>query len=374
MALAASLTIEQLLGLPALMKVVQETTDGLPQETFLPKAWKTTTGEFIGNSVQATVIRGQRKVSRVTQYNSPPVGATLETIGRKNWVAISTSEELDIDPVTFQRLREFDNWQLQKMGAEEIGRQIGLFVKKQENLVSSVTLYLLAQGVAYFDLYGNLLAAPQSLATMLPPVTMLVPATNQGQLPYGGSPLIPTPWSSPIANIPLHIRNIKKAALQATGYEPTQAFYGANIPQYIQNNSYCEEYLSRNEGMNAEFMSSGEIPQGFQGLKWIPAWKGFFEDATGVNQAIWPNDLVTFCPEPADYWYEMALGSNPVPKTIDILTNMENALSQIETVYGKFVYAQLQNKPVRLTTVMGNTFLPCFKVPEALWQAIVAGW
>lgn len=370
--MAVGQSIMELLGLPSLMSVVEETTSGLPQEDFLPKEFLNTTREVIGNSAQATLLKGQRKVSRLIQYNAPPVGAVLEEIGKQNWVLMHTSEILDIDPVTFQQLRQYDNWTMQKQGAEEIGRQIGLFVKKQANLVSSCALYTLSQGVIYADQYGNLLPS-SSGATQTE--SQLIPAGHQGQLNWDGNgALITMPWSNPTANIPLMVRGIRYASLVETGRKPTMAFYGKNVPQYIQENAYCLEYLARDEKSRSEFLASGEIPDGFLSLKWIPAWEGFYEDANGNNQQIWPSDRVTFAPKVDKTWYEMVLGSVFVPKTIDILVNAESAMSNLELVYGKFIYAQLMNIPTRLATVMGNTFLPTIKVPKCLWQSDVAGF
>ena len=370
--MATSATIEQLLGLPALMTIVEQTTSGLPQEKFLPMGIKTVTREVIGNSAQAVLVKGQRKVSRLIQYGAAPVGATLETIARENWVMMHTSEELDIDPLTFQRLRNYENWQEQKLGAEEIARQVGLFVKKQENLIASTALYMFAIGHVYFDNYGNLLPTSAGNLTDVP---MAIPATNQGQLPYPTNPIITLPWSNPTANIPDMIRGIIFAADQATGFEPDTAMFGINVPSYIQVNSYCQEYLSRNDAMNAYFMTKNSIPQGFLDIaNWVPAWKGFYEDQNGNNQQIWGSDLVTFMPAVEKYWYEMVLGSMLVPKTIDVIPTVEAMMANVQLAYGKFIYAQIQQKPIRLSTVMGNTFLPTIKNPNCVWQATVAGF
>ena len=363
----ASATIEQLLGLPALMTIVEQTTTGLPQEKFLPAGIKTVTREVIGNSAQAVLVKGQRKVSRIGQYGAAPVGATLETIARSNWVMIHTIEELTLDPLTFQRLHNYENWQEQKLGAEEIARQIGLFVKKQENLVSSCALYFFANGVVYADNFGNLLPSASGALTT---ITMLIPATNQGQLPYPTNPIITTPWNNPTANIPEMIRGIIFAADQITGYEPDQAAFGINIPSYVMVNAYCQEYLSRNDSMNAYFMTKNSIPQGFLDIEnWIPAWKGFYEDQNGNNQQIWGNDLITFFPKVEKYWYEMAQGSMTIPKTIDILTSVDSLMSMTELKYGRFVYAQIDPKPIRLSITAGDTFLPTIKNPLVVWQA-----
>jgi hypothetical protein len=294
------------------------------------------------------------------------VGAPLETIAQQDWVLFHTSEEVDIDPVTLQRLRMYDSWQLQKQGSEEIGRQIGLFVKKSDNLETTTILYMLTKGLCYFDARGNLLPTSSGAVDT---VSMGIAASHQGQLNYGGSDLISASWNVPSANIPLMVRNVVEAACQSTGYEPEFVMYGKNLPGYIQQNSFCKEYLARNPPMNNTLMSTGEIPDGFLGLTWLPAWKAFYEDANGSNQRIVDPDLAVFMPKPTKTWYEMVLGSMQVPTTINILTSVETAMSNVDIKYGKYTYAQLENKPIRLIIVQGHTFLPTITVPDALWQA-----
>ncbi len=47
------------------------------------------------------------------------------------------------------------------------------------------------------------------------------------------------------------------------------------------------------------------------------------------------------------------------------------ALGALETVYGAFGYAQLTNKPVSMSMIMGDTFFPAIKLPEAIYIADV---
>lgn len=361
-------TIEQLLGLPALMGLVEETTNGLPQEEWMPKEFTNLKQEVIGNQVEATLAKGQRKTSRTIRYNSVPVGAPLETIGTQDWICMHSSEQQDIDPVTFQRLRNYGDWSMQKLGMEEIGRQIGLFVQKQANLESSALLFALTSGNVWFDSQGNLLPTSSGALDTTP---IGVPSSNQGQLNYGGGNLITAPWNQPSANIPNDVRNVVLASLQATGYRIKYALYGKNLPSYIMSNSYCRDYLSKNPAMNAALMTTNEIPDGFLNLMWRPAWESFFEDGNGTNQKIMGDDCVTFMPVPDKRWYQMTYGSMQIPTTIDIQTNVNSAMSNIEIKYGRYSYAQLQALPIRLVVVTGNTFFPTIKVPAVLWQSTV---
>jgi hypothetical protein len=364
-------TIEQLLGLPALMGMVEETVSGLPQDKFLPKEFKTLTREVIGNSAQAVLTQGQRKVTKLIKYNSAPVGAPLEPIGVRDWVLFHSSEEIDIDPVTYQRLRQMDSWELQKQGAEEIGRQIGLFVKKSSNVESTTTLQALTAGSVYFDASGNLLPT-SSGATQT--VTIGMAADHQNQLAYPSSAIIDAPWSSPSTDIPKHIRNVKKAAAQSTGYIPEVVLYGENVPSYIMQNSFCKEFLALNPAMNQSMLSTGEIPDGFLGMTWVPAYLGFYEDYTGTNRQIVGADTATFMPKPSKAWYELVLGSSLIPTTLNPIMNVDSVMGSTVLKYGMFSYAHFEQKPIRLIVVQGHTWFPAVTNPNVLWQSKVANY
>lgn len=364
-------SIQALLGLPALTSIVEETVSGLPQEEFLPKEFESITKEIIGNSASAVVTYGQRKTTRLIRYNSAPVGAALEPIATKEWVLFHSSEEIDIDQTNYQRLRQFESWELQKQGLEEIGRQIGLFIAKSKNTQTSTTLMMIMNGLCYFDGSGNLL--PTSSGAIESP-GIGIEASHQNQCNYNGANLITAPWSMPSTNIPLHCRNIKKAGLQATGQEPKIAMYGVNVPGYMQTNGYMKEYLARYPQMNAKLMNDGEIPDGLLGFTWIPAWKGFYESYDGSNYEIVNGDAVTFMPPVNKRWYELLLGSMLVPTTLDIQMNVDSAMSNSVLKYGRYSYAQLEHKPIRLIVVQGHTWYPAVKNPKVLWQCRVAGF
>ena len=359
-----SKTIGQLLGLPALTEAVQETLNGLPQEKFLPAAFKNLTQEVIGNSVTAVLLQGQRKVSKLIKYGAPPVGAPLEPIGDRSWILYASAENIPIDPITFQNLHAYNSWELQRKGEMEIGRQIGLFTKKQMNLQATVTMYHINTGVTYWDVNGNLLPSSSGSFETL---TMSIPANNQNQC----NSIIDTTWANPNANIPLMVRKLKEAALQTTGYELENAMYGLNIPTDIQKNSYCLDYLARDPAMRSKLLTTNEIPDGFLDLKWIPAWKAFYEDYAGTNQRVMPVGQVTFFPEITRDWYELDLGSTYVPKTLNPIPDVEAMMSNLETRYGIYSYGHIEMVPVSLSIIAGNVFLPNIKNPNVVFQATV---
>lgn len=357
-------TIEEILGLPALMGLIEETTTGLPQEKLLPDGFRSITRNVIGNSAQATLTKGQRKTSKLIRYNAPPVGVGLETIATRDWILMHSSEELPIDPITFQRLRQYDNWSMQKLGIEEIGRQVGLFKQKQVNLEITAVLMALTKGTIYFDADGDLLPSSAGASDS---VDLGVSANHQNQL----NGIIAAPWSNPTTDIPLQIRNLRRQASKDTGYMPEMCLYGQNIPGYIQTNAYCKDYLARYPRMNQEFMDTGEIPNGFLDLDWSPAYLAFFEDSAGTNQDILDADGAYFCPKPNKSWYEMVKGSMQIPKTFNPIMNVESWDSNVELVHGMYSFAYIGWPTIRLNLVAGNTFLPTLRNPDVVWQADV---
>lgn len=363
-------TIEELLGLPALMGLVEETTTGLPQEKFLPEQFKTLRREVIGNSAEAVLTKGQRKVARLVKYGAPPVGAPLETIATGDWILFHTCESIVIDPVTYQRLRAYESWQLQKQGMEEIGRQVGLFVKKVENLVSSVTMFILVKGLCYFDASGNLLPTSSGSAETL---TMSIPAANQSQLAADDSSasIITTPWNVPTANIPAMMRVLHKVAARVSGYDIDWGMYSQEIPGYMLQNSYTRPLIAKHDKARESFLMKNEIPDGFLGIeRWIPGFKAFFEDSTGTNQPIMSANTISFMPTPTKAWYELVEGSRYVPTQL-LANSVESALSSLELKYGKFIYCVIDPRAVALEIIQGHTFAPTIKVPAALWQPTV---
>src|SRR5262245_54267018 len=131
MAVVTGYTIEQLIGLPALMGLMQETTTGVPDP--LPDAFNQPKRQVIGNSARSFIGYGQRKTARLTKYGAPSIQTGLEQLGVKDFILISSSEVQPIDPLTFQRLHQFDNYNMQKMGAGEVARQVGMFKAKFDN-------------------------------------------------------------------------------------------------------------------------------------------------------------------------------------------------------------------------------------------------
>ena len=66
----------------------------------------------------------------------------------------------------------------------------------------------------------------------------------------------------------------------------------------------------------------------------------------------------------------MTVGSTPVPRDINVSSDMASAIANLIDVQGMYTYAYLTPDPVLATCVYGDAFLPFIKVPEAVFQAV----
>lgn len=360
--MAGTKTLEQILGLVPLTGTIQATKTGVPMP--LPEKFMTIVKPTIGDSGRYTQVTGQRRTAKLAMYGAPAVRRELKNVAVKDVKLIHSFEEISLNPLVLQQLRNYNNYDIQRMGMEEVARQVAEFKQLFVNLRATAILQALANGVLYFDGSGNLL--PTSSGAVVT-VSFGMSANNQNQL----NGIIGATWDSGLTDIPAQLRLLKKTARQLTGYPLKYAFYGENVPSYITNNDYCSDYLSRNSKFNGFFSDSGELADGLFGFTWVPVYEAFYEDFNSTNQAIFGANSVTFTPEPDPGWWEVQEGTYIVPSTINIITDANAALASARQVQGMFGYGAMTHNPPTIQMYFGDTFLGIPKVPDALFQATV---
>jgi Phage major capsid protein E len=361
--MAAGKALEDIIGYVPLTGSIRTTVSGIPDP--LPPAFRTTTRDVLGDATRWIQRTGQRQTARRVEYGAPPLNTPLKEIGAKDAKLLHFYEQIRLPMLQYQSLRAYDNYAVQRMGEQEVQEQTDLFRDRFTNVETAAILMTLAKGILYFDANGNLL--PTSSGAILS-VTFQMNANNQNQL----NGVISTSWASiATADVPAQLRALKQRARFLTGYPIKYAFYGKNVPGYLANNALVQPYLARALEKRQEWLQNAEIPDGLFGLTWVPAYEAFYEDYTGTNQGIFGDDAVVFTPEPSMQWWELQLGSFPVPKSIDI-TGPAGAPDNFELVYGRFGYGQLVRNPPTADVYYGHTFLPIIKNPDAVFQAVVA--
>lgn len=366
--MASAKSLEQILGYVPLLEAIETVRKGIPDP--LPSGFQTITRKVIGDSARYVTYTGTRQTPRLVMYGAPAVKRTMRPISSVDVKLMFTFEEISFNPMVLQQLRNYDNYEVQNMGREEVARQVGNFTEIFHNGRIAGTMMMLHNANLWFDGGGNLL--PSSSGAVVT-VSANRSANNEGQL----NGLVLTPWSNNQANIPLDLRKLKLRAAEDTGYEPKLAMYGKNIPGYLEQNDYVIDYLSRNPTWNNKINESPDVPDGLFGYKWVPMYTAFYDSGASTDHTdptvntyneIWDGDTIVFSPEPEKYWWEMIEGSYPVPTTINIQTNAEAAVNSLKIVNGMFAYSLVTINPVGLSTFMGDIYLPTIKNPAVTYK------
>lgn len=361
-------TLKQVLGADNLISVIQGITNGLPED-IIPAGFLNTTRDIEGNQGTYRKVEGTRQTARLAEYASPSKLREMKGISEVAVTLLSTKEHIYHKPEILVNLKQIDDRAKQRRARQEIARQTRNFRQLFDNLRVASVFSALTLGHIYFDADGNLLPSSSGAVTT---IDYGIPAGNMNQLDVlGDGDIIGASWGTAGTAIHTQLQELKAAARQKTGYDLRHAFYGANILDYILGNDYLNNVISRNPAYATSF-AEGEIPNGFLGFDWIPFRDAFYEDADGDIQTFTGGDTVVFTPEVSSDWYEVLQGSNLVPTSIGrIGSSGEDMLGSLRDVNGMYSYASVQEDPVTIKHVAGDTFLPVIKVPNAVFIADV---
>lgn len=352
--------LQEILGYTTLMKAIEAVKDGVPNP--LPKGFFNVTEQVNGKSALLTRTYGQRQLANRVEYGAPAVGRDQKKIDTIPVKLLHFYNYLDFDPVLLMQLRALDAYTL-NMGKQIVANEVRRVGVTQMNTRIAAVFSALVNGIIYYNSSGYLQTTSSGAALTL---DLGVPANNKNQL----NGLIDGNWNVPSTNIPKQIHNIKFQAMKDTGHPIKMALYGVNVPSYLFVNEFVKDSLVRSGSPNLEYLKSGEIPDGTLGIdKWIPIYEAFYEDASGTNVNLVDGDKVIFCPEPSSDWYSYVEGSYPVPTTIDVQTDAMASLNSLSYEYGMFAYAIMQHNPVGIRMLHGDTFIPWFSNPNAIYQA-----
>lgn len=361
-------SLADVLSYTTYLDIVNAIRDGVP--SVVPPAFLAEGSRGTGDEGRYTVVKSIRRTARQTAYGGPAKRRELRPIGTRPVKLIHSFESQMVPIHVLMNLRDYTNSGRQRLGEDEIARQAGLFRDLFDNLRIMATQLALSKGELRFDNGGELVLSGGVLT-----IDMLVPAGNKNQLDVDGSgDIITASWATTTTNIPLHLRQLRKESRKLSGYPVDVALYGENIPQYFTDNNFIKDYMARNPQMNDEFLRTrtGEIPNGLFGFEWVPCYESFYEDSAGTNQEAWSADTIVFTPSPSvGEWRDLITGSYPVPTSVNFEATMEAALATIQEVWGKFGFAKPAHNPTTIEQFFGDTFLPVFPVPEAVFIADV---
>lgn len=360
-----SQTIDQILGGPNLTGVIQATTTGVPD--VWPASFYSNRQPVDGDTGEYTKVTGTRQVARIAAYGSPSQVRALKDVAKIPVKLIHTVESVSHKPSVLTNLLNYADLTKQNLGIAEVTRQSREFKQLFDNLRVMSLTSMLFTGKINFDGSGSLLPTTSGAKVT---VDYGLPATNLNQL----NGIFDTTWATSTTKIMTQLSKLKKQSRRQTGYALKYAFYGENVPDYINANTAYRDFLKLNPVANAQHVAGG-IADGFGGFVWLPAFESFYEDGTGAAQSVVGADGVLFTPEPSPEWLGWLEGTYPIPTSVGNITpDAAGSMANVQAATGMFSYGQVISDPVTVKQVAGDTFLPVLCVPGAIFSSTVAGF
>ncbi len=355
--------VRDLLGWTSLCGIIKATTDGIP--FVLPDGFRKSVGKTIGDTGRYTEVRGTRTVARLNQYGAGSKQTAKKQIAVREVKLFHSYESIQLDPLVLQALRNYDDYDLQERGKDEVIRQVEGFKTRFDNLRTAASTMALAKGYIWTDADGNLLPTSSGAVNTF---TYNIPSTNVGTMAAISG--VSGDMADPATNVPKQVRAIKQLASRISGYKLGGCLYGRNIPEMFMNNSYIKDYAAREPVRREAYLKEGDLTPEYtiEGIKFYPGYEAFFEDKNGVNQGIIDDNALIFFPDPDPNWWDILEGTYEVPTTMNPQTDGVAAREALKQVYGKFNYAMYNYDPVGINMYSGDTFFPCIKVPAAIFQ------
>jgi hypothetical protein len=369
----STVSINDILGAPNLCGIIQSTVSGIPNP--FPEPFFKVDQTVDGDTGEYKVFSGSRSNATISPYGAPSKNRQLREIGVKSVKLLHSIENIVLPVKDYMNLLNYNDLHKQKLGIDEVSRQIREARFTQDNLRISALTSMLFKTQIYYDGLGNLLPTSTGAQTT---VDYTVPAGNQNQLDvYGtGNPIISATWLNPATVIDKQIQSLLQTAVALTGYELKHAFYGKNVANYLTSNTGLGNYFFRDsygpDAFGPGYVATADIPNPLLGLTWHKAYQSFFNDPSGNRQSLVGDDQIVFTPEPSAAWIGFLEGTYPVPTKAGIVTPAEpSVVTGMEIKSGMFAYGMPSADPPTAKIVYGDTFLPVLKVPSAIYVATV---
>ena len=356
-------TLNDLIGFESMLGTVEDVKNGLPADVMAP-GMLNVTKTLEGAQGSYFRVDGTRETAVRVAYGGASIRADQKGVSKVPVTLIHSFEHIDHTPTTLMQLQDFDSPRRQALGAQEVGRQTGHFFQRQRNLQISAVMSAMTLGAIYFDGSGNLL--PSSAGAVVT-IDFGVPAGNQDQLDIlGDGDIITASWGTAGTDIISQVHAIVTAMVQNSGYRPTTAYYGPNVPGYFASNTSMINFVKGNAAI-AGALAQGIIPDNTAGLNWRPLAEAFFVDEDGDIQVWTGDDTVVFAPEVDRSWWQYLEGTYPVPTDLGVVTqNAGQMMANVAEVPGFFSYATLVSDPVTVRQFAGTTMLPVIAAPKAI--------
>jgi len=138
----------------------------------------------------------------------------------------------------------------------------------------------------------------------------------------------------------------------------------------LRNNTEFNDWAKYNS-VRPNAILQGEGIDGLWGMNWHFV-DGTWTDKDGTTHDLVPQRCAVLLPSLTNLsWLRAFAGAELVPNSIEIAATPEEALANMELVYGEYAYAQLQISPTRLSLFNGDNFGLGLPDLNCLWRPTV---
>lgn len=330
------------------------------------------------------IFNDTRTVSSARAPAAPSATVTRQKVGRVDGVFPRFREHLPLPSEEIHNYRVLGGPAsvYDERGIQYITRQQRFMGQRLGNNRSLLLTGMMRGGHLYGhrngdDLYYNF--TPTNAAWDM---DWQMPAANKDQLNMlGAGNIIDVPWSSPSANIPLHLRNINAALNINVGTNLNLVITPTNVWSYVTDNDHVQAQAGTS---NPPFTTQERVIGTDPGtglpqtviigrIAAVP-WVDFLVTNEGIKvgqpgsetfQQFVPDDYMWFGPNPTPEFFEMLLGDEPVNEG----PNMQESVKA-----GAYAYTERTTDPAGYKLHTGDNCIPANYVPASNGYAHVAGF
>lgn len=369
-----SLRFEDIVDSQSLTNIVQERTNGVPED-ILPSEFFSITEDIMGDRGMYGRTTGTSGMAPITGYNTASGLEQMSGVDVIPYECLNVRRHFVIDNSDVARLKNTSDQTAQRVTLSRVTNSIERITSRMRgSLVGSI--FSMLQGSLRYDADGNILKPNPTVPSDIEH-DFNIPAGHKSQLDvFGDGAIIGTKWSTTTSTPITDIADIKAAARKETGLPISTAMYGSNIHGFLLLNTALQQTINGNPNFSSSF-AGGTIPQGFLGIqRWIPFNEAFAEAHTSTDTSRsfidfhGANDII-FMPTVSREWYTLYRGSYEVPSSLGIDGDAFAAMNRANTVFGPFSYATTTQDPFGVKVVLGNTWFPALTNPKAIYKATV---
>ena len=278
---------------------------------------------------------------------------------------VRSFNEIGLSADALQMVRRPEDLSLQEAGREEIRRQMEDFGDRHRLFRAVCLAKTLTAGEIHFDNAGHVV---EGVAEAAYTVDLGVPAAHKGDLTHGGVPLIDRAWSESDAAILDQLDAIKVAAQEDGAPEPRHLWLHHSAKRHLRANAQLQSYL-QGSAERIDAVLRGSVIDELAGWTWH-FYSGAYRTADGASRPFIPEGRAVMTPDPGP-WLRAADGSELLPTYVGPRATVDEALADVEEVFGDFAYVLLDDNPTRLVLRMGANFAYALAEPKAVWMPTI---